>query len=154
MKKHVGPFIKLLLLLAFLSRLEFVFGQEEKTTIADKVQQQLQDRGRESTKSAENNPRTATTLGEETGVERLKLKASPNAFSSRTDLSFTLKQDGRYRLEILNMKGNVLSVLAEGTGQAGEHFVYQLKKEKLATGAYIGRLVTEDEVTSARFMLK
>ncbi|MBC5993710.1 hypothetical protein [Pontibacter cellulosilyticus] len=153
MRKHVGPFIKLLLLLAFLSRLEFVFGQEGKADMATWANKAQQQQGKESPKSGSNSGK-ATTLGEEIGVERLELKASPNSFNSRTDLSFTLRQDGRYKLEILNMQGDVLEVLAEGTGQAGEHFVYQLKKEKFRAGAYIGRLITPHEVTSARFMLK
>ena len=154
MKKHIAPFIKLLLLLAFLSRLEFVFGQDENATIATVAATVRQHQSKGSVKSADNSPRRATTLGEEIGVERLELKASPNAFNSRTDLSFTLRNDGSYKLEMLNMQGDVLTVLAEGTGQAGEHFVYQLKKDGFAAGAYIARLITQHEVTSARFMLK
>ncbi|MBW7466544.1 hypothetical protein ABID22_000576 [Pontibacter aydingkolensis] len=154
MKKHVGPFIKLLLLLAFLSRLEFVFGQGDKAIILPPTSKAQQPGNEKPVRSPEVNFGRASSLGEGIGVERLELKASPNVFNSRTDLSFTLRQSGRYKLEILNMQGNVLSVLAEGEGQEGEHFVYQLKKEKLNAGAYIGRLVTAHEITSARFIIK
>ena len=153
MKKSIGPLIKLLLLLAFLSRLEFVFGQGEIAATETSVNPFI-TAGKEKALTPGDGMRKASTLGGEIGEERLSLSASPKSFGNKTDLSFKLKQAGRYKLEILNMQGNTLMVLAEGTGQAGEYFVFQLRREKLPAGGYIGRLITEHEVTSARFMLK
>ena len=153
MKKNIGPFIKLLLLLAFLSRLEFVFGQGEVIANQTSVTSLVTD-GKEKAFSSGSGMRKASTLGEGIGEERLALSASPKSFSNKTDLSFKLKQDGRYKLEVLDMQGQVLTVLAEGAGRAGESFVFEFKKEKFSGGAYIGRLITDHEVTSVRFFLK
>ncbi|MEJ8803179.1 hypothetical protein [Pontibacter sp. H249] len=189
MKRHLGPLLKLMLLLAFLSRLEFVFGQAnyELTqkasatgTVGAAVQPKLSDNlklsgdsgaGRAAKTfdtqhhfvSAEQDtwnwqPNNAlnqsSSMSNSTGAERLQLKASPKVFSSKTDLSFMLKQNGKYKLEILNMQGTVVTVLAEGNGLAGEMQVYQFKKGKFAAGGYIARLITDNEITSTRFMLE
>lgn len=154
MKRHIGPFLKLLLLLAFLSRLEFVFGQERVAIIGISDTQALHPFATETVKAQFPGFSAASTLGNEQAAKRLELKALPKAFSSKTDLSFTLNYSGTYKLEILNMHGNVVTVLAEGEGLAGESFVFQFKRERLPTGPYIGRLITAHEVTSARFLLK
>ena len=154
MKRHIGPFLKLLLLLAFLSRLEFVFGQERVAILGITDTQVLHPFAAEGVKAQLPGMSTSSTLSNEQAGKRLELKALPKAFSSKTDLSFTLKQSSNYKLEILNIHGKVVTVLAEGEGMAGENFVFQFKREHLPAGPYIGRLITAHEVTSARFILK
>lgn len=96
----------------------------------------------------------ASTLGNEIGRERLALSTSQKRFSSTTNLSFTLRHEGSYKLEILNMNGTIVTVLAEGNGKAGESLEHQFKKGNYPAGNYIGRLITEHEVTSTRFELE
>jgi hypothetical protein len=96
----------------------------------------------------------ASTLGNEIGRERLTLSISQKRFSSKTNLHFTLQQTGNYKLEILDMNGTIVTVLAEGTGEEGKSFDYQFKKGNYPAGTYIGRLITEHAVTSARFEIE
>lgn len=54
--------------------------------------------------------------GEEVATEEaLTLTATPNPTSSQTWLDFTLTETGNYRLEVMNMQGAVVEVVAEGT---------------------------------------
>ena len=201
MEKHIIRIVKLLLLVAFLSRIEFVYGQPEpgaatglaahhmgadaanKAEVKEEAPVTLAhirgagskpvaflpsyarpgEENPESTSEAQrpdmlppvsiNDMARASTLGETIGSTGLALKASPKMFSPKTDLSFTLRQEGRYRLEVLDGEGTVVAVLAEGYGEKGEFLVYQFKNEKRSAGGYIGRLITDNEVTSTRFVL-
>jgi hypothetical protein len=94
---------------------------------------------------------SAFTLGNEIGRERLTLSISQKRFSSKTNLHFTLQQTGNYKLEILDMNGTIVTVLAEGNGEEGERYEYQFNKGNYPAGTYIGRLITEHAVTSTRF---
>ncbi|WP_234794954.1 T9SS-dependent M36 family metallopeptidase [Hymenobacter arizonensis] len=87
------------------------------------------------------------------GTNELQLMASPNPTASNTNLSFTLTKAGSYRLEVLNMQGALVSVVAEGTGDAGERRDYSFSKGRLATGMYVVRLVTGSQSQFARIML-
>ncbi|WP_242927903.1 hypothetical protein [Pontibacter vulgaris] len=107
-----------------------------------------------SQSKSDNNLTRSFTLGAETEFERLTLKALPKAFSSKTYLSFALRHDGNYKLEILDRNGAFVTVLAEGAGQTNEKFAFLFKKGRFPAGAYIGRLITAEEVTSVRFILE
>src|SRR5690606_39612773 len=96
---------------------------------------------------------TATaTAKAEISAEKMALRAVPNPFGARTDIGFTLTQDGSYKLEVLDMRGTVVTVLAQGNGRAGEHKVYQFEKGRLSNGTYIARLVTDEGVSFIRIV--
>ncbi|GGG23107.1 T9SS-dependent M36 family metallopeptidase [Pontibacter amylolyticus] len=98
---------------------------------------------------------TATaTAKAEISAEKMALRATPNPFGARTDIGFTLTQDGGYTLEVLDMRGSVVTVLAQGTGRAGEHKVYQFEKGRLSNGMYIARLVTDEGVSFIRIVMQ
>ncbi|PVY38092.1 T9SS-dependent M36 family metallopeptidase [Pontibacter virosus] len=98
---------------------------------------------------------TATaTAKAEISAERMALRAVPNPFGAKTDIGFTLTEDGSYTLEVLDMRGTVVAVLAHSTGRAGEHKVYEFEKGKLANGLYIARLVTDEGVSFIRIVMQ
>ncbi|MCP2043333.1 T9SS-dependent M36 family metallopeptidase [Pontibacter sp. HSC-36F09] len=98
---------------------------------------------------------TATaTAKAEISAEKMALRAVPNPFGARTDIGFTLTQDGSYKLEVLDMRGTVVTVLAQGNGRAGEHKVYQFEKGRLSNGMYIARLVTDEGVSFIRIVMQ
>jgi hypothetical protein len=95
----------------------------------------------------------ASLMIAETGTNELQLMASPNPTASSTNLSFTLTKAGSFRLEVMNMQGAVVSVVAEGTGDAGERRDYSFSKGRLATGMYMVRLVSGSQSQFARILL-
>ncbi|WP_299756487.1 T9SS-dependent M36 family metallopeptidase [uncultured Pontibacter sp.] len=84
---------------------------------------------------------------------KLALRAVPNPVDAKTDIDFTLTDDANYRLDIVDMRGKSVAVLAEGAGKAGEHHSYQFERGKLAAGVYIARLTTDKEVTFTRIVV-
>jgi hypothetical protein len=93
--------------------------------------------------------------GEEVAAkEALALTATPNPTSDQTWLDFTLTQSGTYRLEVMNMQGKVVGVVAEGTGEAGENFSHKFSKGRLAAGVYIIRLTSGKQNQFTRIILQ
>ncbi|QIL76006.1 T9SS-dependent M36 family metallopeptidase [Hymenobacter sp. HDW8] len=86
--------------------------------------------------------------------EALTLTATPNPTNSQTYLDFTLTETGNYRLEVMNMQGTVVSVVAEGTGRAGENFSFKFTKGRLASGIYMVRLTSGKKNKFTRVVLQ
>ncbi|SMB96090.1 peptidase M36 fungalysin [Hymenobacter roseosalivarius DSM 11622] len=86
--------------------------------------------------------------------EVLTLTATPNPTSSQTWLDFTLTQTGNYRLEVMNMQGTVVGVVAEGIGRAGENFSFKFTKGRLAAGIYMVRLTSGQQNKFTRIVLQ
>jgi PKD repeat protein len=84
----------------------------------------------------------------------LELTASPNPTNDQTWLDFTLTQSGSYRLEVLNMQGKVVSVVAEGSGEAGENYSFKFVKGRLAAGVYMVRLSSGKQNKFTRVVLQ
>ncbi|TGE07624.1 T9SS-dependent M36 family metallopeptidase [Hymenobacter fodinae] len=93
-------------------------------------------------------------LADEGAANDLQLAATPNPTSTITKLSFTLAQQGAYRLEVINTLGSVVAVVGEGTGNAGESFSYDFNRGKLASGVYIVRLTSGKQNNFTRIMLQ
>ncbi|KAA9338761.1 metalloprotease [Hymenobacter busanensis] len=87
-------------------------------------------------------------------VSEMVLTAAPNPTADRTTLSFELPRDGHFRLEIVDMRGQVASMLAEGEGRTGQVYQYELRKGLLRNGLYIARLVTDKEYKFTRLELR
>ncbi|GAB3230786.1 hypothetical protein GCM10027346_16710 [Hymenobacter seoulensis] len=96
---------------------------------------------------------STSLLGSESTAED-GLTASPNPSRGRTSLAFKLPASGHYRLEVMNMQGSVVTVVAEGNGEAGESFSYEFSKGKLSSGTYMARLVTGKKSKFTRIVLQ
>jgi hypothetical protein len=86
-----------------------------------------------------------------------RLAAAPNPFNPRTALSFTLPRAGRVMLEIFDIAGRRVKVLASSSLPAGVHeLVWDGTDDRggqVASGAYLGRLVTDDGVARVKMQL-
>jgi hypothetical protein len=103
----------------------------------------------------QNSAAAGLVAGEEVKApEALGLTASPNPANDQTWLDFTLTQSGSYRLEVLNMQGKVVSVVAEGSGEAGENYSFKFVKGRLAAGVYMVRLSSGKQNKFTRVVLQ
>ncbi|SMB96088.1 peptidase M36 fungalysin [Hymenobacter roseosalivarius DSM 11622] len=82
------------------------------------------------------------------------LTASPNPTNANTTLAFTLAESGAYRLEVMNMQGAVMSVVAQGKGEAGQRISHEFSKGRLATGVYMVRLTSGKQSKFTRVVLQ
>jgi Secretion system C-terminal sorting domain len=77
----------------------------------------------------------------------------PNPIINQASVQFILQDDGAYRLELYNAGGKLVSIVAEGNGVAGQQVVQELQGDKLLTGIYYLRLITNNEVQTVRILL-
>lgn len=77
----------------------------------------------------------------------------PNPFNSKTTVEFTLNQNGNYRAELLDMKGQLVKVIANEEGTAGKVYSKELSSTDLAAGMYLVRLVSASEVKYLKLLL-
>ena len=99
---------------------------------------------------------------DETGVadlpqgERLDLRAWPNPFRERTQLSFNLARGGELRLEAFDVSGRRVAEVFGGSLPAGEKQLTwepQRSGSELAAGLYFLRLQAQDAVESRPVLL-
>lgn len=91
---------------------------------------------------------------EQPAVNELSISAIPNPTSSKTRLEFTLTESSTYRLEVMNMQGAVVNVVAEGHGEAGETVSHEFSKGRLAAGVYVVRLAAGTQNKFTRIILQ
>jgi hypothetical protein len=79
---------------------------------------------------------------------------SPNPVNSSTTFNFTLEQESDARLEVLDIYGNVIAVVAEGTMSAGPHSVNWNATadngSEVASGTYIYRLIAGENTLTGK----
>ena len=77
-------------------------------------------------------------------LENLKptLTVTPNPISSNATISFKLKQQTRVRIEMYNITGNQVKLIADEKHESGA-YSYNLNIDELKQGIYILRLVTD-----------
>jgi hypothetical protein len=83
----------------------------------------------------------------------------PNPFNPQTKISFRLADESPVRLEIFDLTGRRVRVLADGIRAAGEHSVIWDGRDgagsPVSSGSYFYRLTSDDEVISRKMtMLK
>ena len=83
----------------------------------------------------------------------VSLKAMPNPFTSTTTLEFVMEEEGNYQLEVRNMDGVLVAVLAKGNSKAGEVHKVEFNRGSLPEGFYIGRIITDKETKFIRIMI-
>ncbi|MCC5933884.1 MAG: T9SS type A sorting domain-containing protein [Balneolales bacterium] len=76
----------------------------------------------------------------------------PNPFNPATSIRFSLPQQQDVRLEVFNMQGQRVAVLASGRFAAGTHTV-RFDASALASGLYLYRLSTPDASLTRKMML-
>jgi hypothetical protein len=73
------------------------------------------------------------------------LRIIPNPVADRTELRYTLANDGRVRLEITDATGRTMLVQDEGSRAAGA-YTYEWSTDLLAPGTYHCTLYVDDEL--------
>jgi hypothetical protein len=76
----------------------------------------------------------------------------PNPFNPATAISFSLPKASDVRIEIYNVLGQCVEVLADGTYNAGHHTV-RWDASGRSSGVYFYRLVTEGFVQTKKMLL-
>jgi len=81
----------------------------------------------------------------------------PNPFNAGTRICYTLPRAGRMRLEVFNILGQRVAVLADGMQPAGAHAVRWDGRDHdgqaLSSGVYLCRLSTEEDVRTRKMVL-
>ena len=83
----------------------------------------------------------------------LTINAMPNPFNATTRIDFMMKEEGSYRMEILNGEGQLITVLAEGFSQAGEQHSLDFNRGSLHEGLYVARLVANNKSKITRLVV-
>ena len=85
------------------------------------------------------------------------LQNAPNPFNSQTVLSYFLLEPSLTRLEVFSLTGQRVAVLHQGPQQAGYHRLHWDGRDaagfSVASGAYLYRLVTDEEVLTRKLIL-
>ena len=76
----------------------------------------------------------------------------PNPFNPITQIEFGMPAPGHVRLDVYNVKGELVSTLASGTYGAGFHTV-EWNAAGMASGIYFYRLMTRTEVMTKKMIL-
>jgi hypothetical protein len=86
--------------------------------------------------------------------EETVLNAYPNPFSSVTNLTFSLPQDGQALLEVYDLRGVKIATLFNGMAESGSQYRFSFDASSLASGMYMARLVTGDDVKLVKIELE
>jgi hypothetical protein len=76
----------------------------------------------------------------------------PNPFNPSTTIRYQLEKTGEVRLSVFDVTGKEVSVLVNGSQNAGEHQV-EFSGENLSSGVYLYRLVSGDQSYVKKMML-
>lgn len=87
----------------------------------------------------------------------LKLSNRPNPFNPSTQLDFTLPASGLVRLDIFNLRGQLVATLLDEQFTAGNHSVAwdgrDSQGRNLTSGVYLARLHSEARTTTHKLLL-
>jgi cytochrome c peroxidase len=78
--------------------------------------------------------------------------ATPNPFNPLSALEFNLPRGGDIQLDVFNLRGQRVQTLARGWYPAGMHRI-DFGDRELASGVYLGRLVANGRIATAKFSL-
>jgi len=81
----------------------------------------------------------------------------PNPFSDYTTMSVRVSESGRYKIEIFNVRGQLVSILTDQIIEAGEYYIdwYGTSQQnaQLPGGVYIVRLLGEKQRNSTKVII-
>ncbi|MDZ7316258.1 MAG: T9SS type A sorting domain-containing protein [candidate division KSB1 bacterium] len=89
---------------------------------------------------------------EQTPIECILEQNYPNPFNPYTDIKFTLPKTSNARLAVYDLSGRTVSILLDGTVEAGSHTV-SFSGEGLSTGIYLYALEVEGQKITRRMVL-
>jgi hypothetical protein len=82
-----------------------------------------------------------------------KLMANyPNPFNPTTQIPFSLAESGNVTLEVFDLTGKRVALLADGQFSQGNHAV-MFSAESLASGVYVARMTTGQSIQTIKLML-
>jgi hypothetical protein len=77
----------------------------------------------------------------------------PNPFNPSTTIEFTIPEDGRVRLDIYDMKGQMVAALVNEERRAGVYHQVVFNAGSLSTGTYIAHLQFGGTATLRKLLL-
>ncbi|MDY6915381.1 MAG: T9SS type A sorting domain-containing protein, partial [Candidatus Cloacimonadota bacterium] len=84
-------------------------------------------------------------------------KNYPNPFNPTTNIHFNIKNEGRVKLEIYNLKGQLVKTLVNSNLTKGGHTIHwngnDDRGKSVASGIYLYRLTTDDFTASKKMLL-
>jgi hypothetical protein len=83
----------------------------------------------------------------------VSVTAFPNPFTDVTTIRFIAGTNGKARLSIFNISGQLVESLYEGNVEAGSEYTFQFNGTNQPAGAYFYRLETEDNVYVNKILL-
>ncbi|HEY3876369.1 MAG TPA: T9SS type A sorting domain-containing protein [Candidatus Kapabacteria bacterium] len=75
----------------------------------------------------------------------------PNPFHNSTTIRYSLPQDDQITLEVLNILGERIALLEEGSETQGKHQIF-FDGERFASGPYVCRLITASHGVSSKII--
>lgn len=105
------------------------------------------------TSGTKNNARVAASTSTEEAVNATTLSTYPNPISSVGNVAFKLAAEGQYKVELVDMKGAIISVIGEGNGLAGKSYSFELSNKNLTKGMYLVRLVSASGVNFQKVLV-
>lgn len=96
----------------------------------------------------------AMSLNGESLADAVALRAVPNPVDDRTSIEFAVPQAGKYRVELIDMKGRLVRVLADTESAAGGAYAVELNRSGLARGIYLVRLVTATGIKTTKISIR
>jgi|GEM_PF-1180648 len=86
-------------------------------------------------------------------VENFRLSQNyPNPFNPSTSINFSVPENGRVKLEVFNMQGQLVATLLNGNLVKGDHSV-TFNAESLSSGLYVYRLTNENSSIAKKMTL-
>lgn len=82
------------------------------------------------------------------------LEAYPNPLTSRTTIRAYIADQVHYRIELYNMQGAFIKLLAQGKAQSDQTCTYNLNASDYAQGIYLVKLVTEKQTIVKRIIIQ
>jgi hypothetical protein len=93
------------------------------------------------------------SLVEETKLVN-NLTVNPNRMRDRTLMSFVVVEEQQVKLEVYDMKGNLVDQVYAGIAQGGKTYQFEWQAGSLPSGMYISRLVTRHEVLHQKIVYR
>jgi len=78
--------------------------------------------------------------------------AYPNPFNPSTNISYSLAESQNIKIEVYNLNGARVAILAEGSQTAGQYSI-AFNAQNLPSGTYIVRMLTEQKVFTQKITL-
>lgn len=86
-------------------------------------------------------------------VEAVNLITYPNPAVAQTNIEFNMVNAGSYSLEVYDLKGTLVKVLAKGNSESNKLIYNELDVTSYAEGVYLVKLLTEKQVFTKRILV-